>query len=614
LVFLRECRGNKSIGRRKEESESDMDTLPVELVSLIIACCPIVVQPLAAFVCRGWSEALKRHRNLLPAPDLAHFYRSLPYDHMCCYVPHCRRAQDADYRNRLANAKRAAYACRLVKTGHRALIEWAFEEGGFEVTARVLSKAAATGDLDLVKRLLARYKGNAAAIDVYRHIARGAAKVGSISVLEWAHVGRNDTIAKGAYFEAYKSAIATAARHNQREAIQWLRAHGHVLSEKVSTVAAAAGHVDLVFWLRDERCPLYCRVSEAFADRFNPSAFDWFCMHSHYIYRLAYPERVPGDCLARLVRVHAKKGWINSEAWLFAAERGDMVLCEWLLTIDCARTRDAFAYAVVHRQLDTALWLRDHGFESQSRHFATYAERGDIEALDWLSHHGFDLDGDCMGRAAASQGHTDVLEWLLARDPPMAFDNDSAAMLASHAGEWNTVQWLCDRGYVPNNPDMCCHAIKSERTDMLKYLRARGCPWDKSSCIEAAQTGQLETLQWLRAHGCPWTVHACTAAIYKHHYPIADWALDNGCPFDARVCTSAALAGNLYYLKHLRQRGIPWNAHTCLGAVRGGHLETLQWAVANGCPHSLEDCRSLALELGVDHIVDWINGLSLALP
>jgi len=587
-----------------------MNTLPVEIVGLIIGNCPAIVQPLAALVCREWNEALKWHRDLLPAPDLAHFYRPLPYDHMCRYVPQCRRAQDADYKDRLGNAKRTAYACRLVKTGHRALIEWAFTEGRFIVTGEVLSKAAATGNLDLVKWLVARCGNSVAGLGY--HIARGAAKSGSIDILEWAHVDETVVSTGTTFIRTYKRVIDMAAKYNQRETIGWLLAHGHPLDIDVSVVAAAAGHVDLLRWLNDRHCPVRRNLVQVASGLADLDTFDWFGERDFRLHQIAYREAAPGDFLARLGRVYAHNRWIGPDAWLLAAERGDLAMCEWLFRVNCPRDNYAFERAIHYRHLDVVLWLRDHGFMSTPLCFCQCALKGDIDALEWLSHHGFHIIGSDMACVAASQGHMDVLEWLHVRDPTV--DLALAADAAARANRWATVQWLCDRGCKLVDPGLCARAVGFKRLDMIEYLRAHGCPWNESSCAEAAVSGQLEALQWLRARGCPWGVLTCESAIRERHYAIAEWTLDHGCPYDASLCATVAMQDALHYLKRLRERGIPWDHVTCKNAAHCGHLETLQWAIANGCPHALQECREEATGKGHQHVVDWIDGLLLLSP
>ena len=59
---------------------------------------------------------------------------------------------------------------------------------------------------------------------------------------------------------------------------------------------------------------------------------------------------------------------------------------------------------------------------------------------------------------------------------------------------------------------------------MLKWLHARGCPWDETTCSAAAEAGHLEVLQWACKNGCPWDKQACTEAgdLYGHGH-IINW-------------------------------------------------------------------------------------------
>ena len=51
-------------------------------------------------------------------------------------------------------------------------------------------------------------------------------------------------------------------------------------------------------------------------------------------------------------------------------------------------------------------------------------------------------------------------------------------------------------------PRLCEEAAGRGDLEMLKWLRARGCPWGAGTA-GAAGCGHLEVLKWLRAEGCP---------------------------------------------------------------------------------------------------------------
>ena len=60
---------------------------------------------------------------------------------------------------------------------------------------------------------------------------------------------------------------------------------------------------------------------------------------------------------------------------------------------------------------------------------------------------------------------------------------------------------------------MYCDAAKSGHVEVLEWLLAQDppCPWDENACEAAAQGGQLAALQWLRAQDppCPWDKERC---------------------------------------------------------------------------------------------------------
>ena len=67
---------------------------------------------------------------------------------------------------------------------------------------------------------------------------------------------------------------------------------------------------------------------------------------------------------------------------------------------------------------------------------------------------------------------------------------------------------------------------------MLKWLRAKGCPWDVSACAQAALGGHLEVLKW-RAEKCPWSKrmpveHTETSAMAASsgHMDVLEWLKD----------------------------------------------------------------------------------------
>ena len=49
-------------------------------------------------------------------------------------------------------------------------------------------------------------------------------------------------------------------------------------------------------------------------------------------------------------------------------------------------------------------------------------------------------------------------------------------------------------------------AAKSGNLELVRWLRAEGCPWDKWTCHYALINGHVEILRWARENGCEWRV------------------------------------------------------------------------------------------------------------
>jgi hypothetical protein len=85
------------------------------------------------------------------------------------------------------------------------------------------------------------------------------------------------------------------------------------------------------------------------------------------------------------------------------------------------------------------------------------------------------------------------------------FESLSAVLRLQLAGRLSRREYLCEA------------AARSGKLEVLKWLRAGGCPWDTYTCCGAARSGHLEVLQWARANGCPWDEDTCSAAAEGGH-------------------------------------------------------------------------------------------------
>ena len=89
----------------------------------------------------------------------------------------------------------------------------------------------------------------------------------------------------------------------------------------------------------------------------------------------------------------------------------------------------------------------------------------------------------------------------------------------------------------------------------------------------AAYDGNLELLKWLRAKGCPWNEKTCECAAMQGQYRCLVYAHKNGCPCGQKTCYEAAYACHRC-LRYLRQNGCPWTAEARDHAVQRGYADT----------------------------------------
>ncbi|WZN62947.1 hypothetical protein HKI87_06g44920 [Chloropicon roscoffensis] len=140
--------------------------------------------------------------------------------------------------------------------------------------------------------------------------------------------------------------------------------------------------------------------------------------------------------------------------------------------------------------------------------------------------------------------------------------------------------------------------------------------WDEETCDLSAYGGQLEVIKWLRAKGCPWGTRTSFMAAQGGHLEVLQWmrAQDPPCPWTSWVCYFAASQGHLEILRWARSQGCPWNEHAPYAAAQGGHLEVLRWARSQGCPWH-EELPCAAAEWGHLKVLKWLefittNGLN----
>ena len=114
---------------------------------------------------------------------------------------------------------------------------------------------------------------------------------------------------------------------------------------------------------------------------------------------------------------------------------------------------------------------------------------------------------------------------------------------------------------------------------------------DERTCGWAAYGGHLEVMKWLRAKECPWGIPTSIMAACGGHLKVLQWmrGQDPPCPWTPDVCYAAALHGHLdvlrWVLRWARSQDCPWDHHSVTyAAARGGHLKVLNWLIRRDNP------------------------------
>ena len=183
---------------------------------------------------------------------------------------------------------------------------------------------------------------------------------------------------------------------------------------------------------------------------------------------------------------------------------------------------------------------------------------------------------------AARGGHLEVIKWLRAKECPWGIPT---SLMAAEGGHLEVLQWM--RAQDPS------------------------CPWNSRVCSSAAREGHLEVLRWARSQGCSWNKGVPQAAAKGGHLEVLQWmrAQDPPCPWNSYVCYFAAQEGHLEVLRWARSQGCPWNERVPRAAAKGGHLKVLKWLINEGCPYDKSKCREAAVEGGqrARKVLEWLD-------
>jgi hypothetical protein len=261
----------------------------------------------------------------------------------------------------------------------------ALRELGMPLNGIVVEAVAQSGRLSVLQQLLTEEQRGSLRSS---DISYYAARSGSISMLNWLR-------AEGCEFN-HRTCVG-AAQGRQLAALQHLRSEGAEWdAEEMGCEAAMGGSIEVVEWLRQEQ-----------GIEFNSTSIMW------------------------------------------AADGGQIAMCQHLRSIGCEWTEDACAQAVMRGYFDTLCWLRENGCPWNVYEVSMAAvDLSNIEVLDYSEV----LDAELLTDLLAYAGSCNSLE--------------AAQWLRQRGAEWPVV--LRDTTSTQGDGEQWSD-------DMIAWARAEGC-------------------------------------------------------------------------------------------------------------------------------------------
>ncbi|KXZ48023.1 hypothetical protein GPECTOR_31g387 [Gonium pectorale] len=509
-----------------------------------VACALILVDKSTAALFRGRPQ-FSTVRLSQPVPPWAFARR--------WGAPGAVRSLSLDLRRKLL--------CLTAASGIVANLDYAMDVVGFIPTAKdktaVLNAAAASGQAEMCRLLLGRgYPPN-------RETLCAAAKGGHLEACQTLLDG-------GVWWDAWSAAGALAGGHTRTA--DWLlqrRPEGAIgpgdtlqclgsMVCKALLVAAAKGCDYGVLRSLYQRCT---------GDQPGAAeALRWLSTPHHWI--PALPDLITAAVSSTTPDWRAKVEWLEAlgaqlpsllssdaarmhssvrcrEAARLPSDADALERLRWLRSRGCSATADAVTAAAVAGNMATLEYLLTEGGiegdlkEDMLHAVAEVASAGRLHALLRLESYGCRMHLYYLLKAAAEEGHLQVLEWSVEALSAHARDPDFLAA-AAWRGHMHVLEWLAARG-CPGSPEAFAAAAGGGCEEAVEWLAENGCPMgddgEPYSC--AAKNHDLATLRCLARAHCPW---GPTGKVFTHcvavRLPLAVlrcMAEECRCPLDVRA-------------------------------------------------------------------------------
>tara|TARA_Y100001958_G_scaffold120596_1_gene87711 strand:- start:430 stop:1737 length:1308 start_codon:yes stop_codon:yes gene_type:complete len=234
-------------------------------------------------------------------------------------------------------------------------------------------------------------------------------------------------------------------------------------------------------------------------------------------------------------------------ACVAAAENGHLHVLKYIYETEDTTwffTDKVFTAAAKSGNLSLLTWLRKNESDGQLVGYEacdSAAAAGNLDALRWLHDCNYLWHSDTYMHAATSGGVA-ILTYLLDENCPRDVATEAAACeCAAERGHLEALQWLRQNNFGWNANTMLS-AASNGHIAVLRWAHQNGCPFDvngwegKMMCEQAAFSGHVEVLRFvceqmpaLDGDACPWTPKATRSAfahVSHRHTQVIELAIE----------------------------------------------------------------------------------------
>ena len=383
-------------------------------------------------------------------------------------------------------------------------------------------------------------------------LAERAAEQGCEEVLFWLYHFAHHTFSP--------TVNMAAARAGQRGVLEWLFSEGGVVADnkehRTCDGAAEGGQLGILRWAFDT---MGCSVSSAAlvsaAANGHLDCVNWLLDHptSYGKDNAALVAAMEGGHMPIVMRLRKERYLWSWEAAEAAAQSGHTACLMHALADRCEWSFGGLVgMAAFGGHLETIEALR---------RFAEAKDMHDEAAHPWT---------ELVLESAMEGGALNVLKVARADPEAAPMDVDLLWKIAADNGHYEMLEWAIEEFGMPTDNGACCAAALNGNLDSLKWLRARGFPWDGDVLSSAAGNRKgREIIEWALANGCEVNQHRDPSEMMEH----------------------ATINGQLDTLKWLWAKycDCRWNRphHTMLmeNAMLHNRGEVMHWLMQTGCPY-----------------------------